>query len=151
MFQNFHKLLLLTISIIMIFSVVSCTEGSDELKDGYYTAELAEYDEFGWKEFITIYVSKNKILTVDYNARNESGLIRSWDMNYMRLMNESDGTYPNEYTRVYAESLIDKQSLNGIDAIAGATHSYTTFYRLVEAVINHAKNGDKSIAYVEIY
>lgn len=135
----------------MISSVVSCMKNPNELKDGYYTAELVEYDDFGWKEFVAIYVSQNKILTVDYNAKNESGLIRSWDMNYMRLIKQSDGMYPNEYTRLYAEALLDKQSLNGIDAIAGATHSYTKFCLLVEAVINKARNGDKSIAYVEIY
>lgn len=53
--------------------------------DGFYTVEMSDYNN-GWKEFVTIRVSGNKIVTVEYNAKNSSGFIKSWDIPYMRNM-----------------------------------------------------------------
>ncbi|MDR0616931.1 MAG: FMN-binding protein [Synergistaceae bacterium] len=117
------------------------------MKDGYYTAESAEYDN-GWKEFLSIYVKNGRIVTAEYDAKNASGFIKSWDMEYMRKMNETDGTYPNQYTRGYVFELINRQNVDGIDAISGATHSYYSFIALAEAVIARAKTGDKRVALV---
>ncbi|MDR2160202.1 MAG: FMN-binding protein [Treponema sp.] len=111
------------------------------MKDGYYTAEIAEFDEYGWKEYLTICVSGGKIISVEYNACNRSGFLKSWDMDYMRSMIALDGTYPNEYTRVYAGGLLRSQGTDGIDGISGATVSYRSFIRLGEAVIESAKMG----------
>lgn len=123
---------------------------SDMMKDGYYTAVAAEFDEHGWKEYITIYVSGGTIVTTDYNAKNASGFIKSWDMEYMRVMNHVSGTYPNEYTRLYAEALMNTQNAQQVDAITGATHSYHTFVQLADAAIAQARSGDKSVCFVEI-
>jgi Major membrane immunogen, membrane-anchored lipoprotein len=132
-----------------VFLFTSCSGRGDMLKDGYYTAEALNFDDYGWKEFISIYVSDNKIITVDYDAKNASGLLKSWDISYMRDMDAISGTYPNEYTRLYSDMFLEKQSSDGIDVIAGATHSYHVFYALVDAVIDNAKDGEKSIAYVD--
>ncbi|MDR1651059.1 MAG: FMN-binding protein [Synergistaceae bacterium] len=123
--------------------------GSRKLRDGYYTAEAAEYIH-GWKEFITIYVNNGRIVTAEYNAKNRSGLIKSWDMDYMRVMNETDGNYPNRYARGYASALIANQSTERIDAMSGATESYRSFMLLADAVITQAKAGDKSVAFVNV-
>lgn len=127
-----------------------CSRAATEIQDGYYSAQAAEFDAHGWKEYITICVRDNRIVTVEYDARNSSGFIKSWDMDYMRLMNAADGTYPNEYTRIYSESLLNRQNPQEVDAVTGATHSYHTFQLLAEAAITQAKNGDKNIAFVEI-
>ena len=42
------------------------------------------------------------IVSVEYNAENASGFIKSWDNAYMQTMLHTNGTYPNEYTRYYA-------------------------------------------------
>lgn len=128
----------------------ACSQISSEMQDGYYTAEAASFDSYGWKEFVTIYVSDNKILTVEYNAFNQSGFVKSWDLDYMRTMNTASGTYPNEYTRVYAVSLLNWQGPEGVDAISGATHSHASFQLLAEAAISQAGKGDKLVALVEI-
>lgn len=130
-----------------------CDEDENEnnaMVDGFYTAEAAEFGETGWKEYITIYVSGNKIVTVEYNAKNASGFIKSWDMEYMRKMNASDGTYPNEYTRLYSDDLLNRQDPNKVDAISGATHSYHYFKALANEAINRAKKGDKNVAFVDL-
>ena len=120
------------------------------MTDGYYTAEMADFDEHGWKEFITIYIKDNKIISVDYEATNESGFIKSWDMDYMRVMNAADGTYPNEYVRLYSEALLNYQDPEKVQAITGATHSFHTFQALAAAALEQARAGDSEVAYTNV-
>ena len=145
---RWFMLLLMTAMLIVLPS--GCGERANMLRDGYYTAEATEFDEHGWKEYIAIYVSGGKIVTADYNAKNASGFIKSWDMEYMRTMDAVCGTYPNEYTRLYAEDLMGKQEAASVDAITGATHSYHTFKQLAHAVIEQARLGDKSVCFVAL-
>ena len=118
------------------------------LQDGYYTAQASEFN-FGWKEYITIMVKGGSIVSVEYNAENASGFIKSWDNAYMQTMLHSNGTYPNEYTRYYAGQLLEGQGEEKIDALTGATSSYGSFQKLAVAVIEQAKQGDSSIVIVD--
>lgn len=116
-------------------------------KDGYYTAMMEEYD-FGWKEYVTICVMDNKIVSVEFNAKNESGFIKAWDNAYMKQMNPVAGTYPNRYTRYYASEFLAKQGTDEIDMMAGASHSGGNFHKLAAAVLECAEKGDTEIAIV---
>ena len=118
------------------------------LQDGYYTAQAAEFSH-GWKEYITILVKDGSIVSVEYNAENASGFIKSWDNAYMQTMLHSNGTYPNEYTRNYANQLLEGQGQGSIDAITGATSSHASFQILAQAVVEQARKGDSSIAIVD--
>lgn len=140
------------ISIVLILALLfcSCQNNETSMKDGYYYAETSDFDEHGWKEYITIYVANDTIITVDYNAKNASGFVKSWDMEYMTIMNGTDGIYPNRYTREYVEALLTLQDPYEIDAITGATHSYNTFQALAIKAIEHAYAGDESVAYVDL-
>lgn len=128
--------------------LTSCSGVQSGYVDGYYTAEIDEFDSHGWKEFITICVSDGKIVTVEYNAKNQSGMIKAWDMNYMRRMNSIVGTYPNQYTRTYGGNLFRDQNSDSIDALSGATHSYGTFQQLASAVLDLAETGEEQIVFV---
>ena len=94
-------------------------------------------------------VKGGNIVSVEYNAENASGFIKSWDNAYMQTMLHSNGTYPNEYTRYYAGQLLDGQGEGTIDALTGATSSYESFQKLEAAVIEQAKQGNSSIVYVD--
>ena len=133
--------------LLLVFLLAGCgkTEG---LQDGYYTAQASEY-HFGWKEYVTIIVKGGRIVSVEYNAENASGFIKSWDNAYMQTMLHSNGTYPNEYTRYYAGQLLEGQGEDEIDALSGATSSYGSFQKLEAAVLEQAKKGDSSIALVD--
>jgi major membrane immunogen (membrane-anchored lipoprotein) len=140
------KKIFLTLAAALL-AAVSCSQNTSGLHNGYYTAEAAEFDSYGWKEFITICVSSGKIITVEYNAKNTSGFIKSWDMDYMRHMLNVSKTYPNDYTRVYARDLLAKQSPE-IDILTGATESYSKFKLLAAAVIDQAKKSNTRVAVV---
>ena len=66
----------------------------------------------------------------------------------MQTMLLSNGTYPNEYTRYYANQLLEGQGEGSIDAITGASSSHKTFQMLAQAVLEQARNGDSSIVIV---
>lgn len=144
------RVLLILAILLATPSLNACSHGASEMQDGYYTAEANSFNSDGWKEFITIYVSDNKIVTVEYNAKNASGFIMSWDVDYMREMKEQFGTYPNKYSRWYAAELLNKQNTSGVRAITGAGQTHISFKLLAEAAIAQAKAGDKKIAFVDL-
>lgn len=141
---------LLTFTLIFLLFVLPLTACSEEteLQDGYFTAQAKDFSH-GWKEYITIMVKGGSIVSVEYNAENASGFIKSWDNAYMQTMLHSNGTYPNEYTRYYANQLLEGRRNDDIDAISGASSSYGSFLKLSEAVLEQARKGDSDIVVVD--
>ena len=128
--------------------LLAACKSETDLKDGYYTAQAAQFSH-GWKEYVTIIVKGGSIVSVEYNAENASGFIKSWDNAYMQNMLHSAGTYPNEYTRNYAGQLLDDQNADSIDALSGASTSHGSFQKLAEAVLEQARQGDSDIVVVD--
>ena len=141
------RIVMIVLALLLVAALTSCG-GENTLQDGYYTAQAAEYSH-GWKEYITIMVKDGSIVSVEYNAENPSGFIKSWDNAYMQNMLHVNGTYPNEYTRYYAGQLLEGQGNGGIDALTGATSSHSSFQKLAEAVLEQARKGDSSIVFVD--
>lgn len=137
--------IMLMMLLMMVLTSCGKTEG---LQDGYYTAQASEFNH-GWREFITIMVKGGSIVSVEYNAENASGFIKSWDNAYMQNMLHINGTYPNEYVRNYAGQLLEGQGKKEIDALTGATSSYHSFQKLVAGVLEQAERGDSSILLVD--
>ena len=144
------RLIAVTLMLSALGGCSGCSSGSSGLRDGYYTAEAADFDHLGWKEYLTIYVNNNTIVTAEYNAKNASGFLRSWDMDYMRRMNKATGTYPNKFSRAYTSALLNRQNPNQINAIYGAEQSHKIFQLLAEAAIDRARAGDKKVAFVSL-
>ena len=141
-------IIIMMLLVMLALPLSGCGEGEQGLQDGYYTAQAAQFSH-GWKEYITIMVKGGSIVSVEYNAENPSGFIKSWDNAYMQTMLHSNGTYPNEYTRYYAGQLLEGQGEGSVDALTGATSSYNSFQKLSAAVVEQAKQGDSSIAIVD--
>ncbi|MCI9480932.1 MAG: FMN-binding protein [Oscillibacter sp.] len=141
------RILSLAAAVLLLAALTACG-GEPTIQDGYYTAQAAEFSH-GWKEYITILVKGGSLISVEYNAENASGFIKSWDNAYMQNMLHSNGTYPNEYTRNYAGQFLEGQGKGDIDALTGATSSWGSFQKLAEAVLEQARKGDSSIAIVD--
>ena len=142
-----RRMIAMLLGLMLTASLLAACGTGTGLQDGYYTAQAAEFSH-GWKEYITILVKGGSIVSVEYNAENASGFIKSWDNAYMQTMLHTNGTYPNEYTRYYANQLLEGQGEGGIDAITGATSSHSSFQILAQAVLEQARKGDSSIAIV---
>lgn len=132
---------------VFVFSAALTGCGKDKMKDGYYTAEMSDYTQ-GWKEYVCILVKNDKIVSAEFNAKNESGYIKAWDNEYMRRMSQYGKTYPNKYTREYVQQLIEEQDNISVEAVSGASTSGNNFDKLTQAVIKQAKNGDSTTAVV---
>jgi major membrane immunogen (membrane-anchored lipoprotein) len=143
--------LAVTLTLAAVFFIHSFLPRSQDLKlrDGYYTAEGTGYYR-GWKEYLTIYVSNGKIVTCEYNAKNASGFIKSWDMDYMREMNENCENYPNKFARNYVRALLANQTASDIDAMSGATESHKSFIALANAVLEQALAGNYEVVFVDV-
>ena len=120
----------------------ACSADDSSIKDGYYTAEAAEFDAHGWKEYVTICVSGGRIIFIEYNAFDPTGFVKSWDMNYMRVMNALHNTYPNAYTRYYGKQFLSSQGTGEIIPLSGASMSYESFIRLADAALENARQGN---------
>lgn len=147
--EPFKMLAALILLIAALFGGCSSSGGAD-LKDGYYTAEATSFDSLGWKHYLTTYVNQDRIVTVEYNSKNASGFIRSWDMDSMRRMNAETGTYPSKYARAYAVALVNRQNPAQVEAVPGAARYLESFRLLGEAAIDRARRGDKSVAFVDL-
>ena len=139
----------LVVPILAFGVLVSCGRNGDGLRDGSYTAEAADFNVYGWKDYMTICVSGGHIILVEFDAYNPSGFLRSWDTNNMRTMSWVKGTYPNAYTRYYSHLFLDMQGTGGIDVLSGASNSHFIFLNLAEAVLKNAREGNKKIALVQ--
>ena len=142
-----RRIFTMLLSLLLVLLLTACGNQAG-LQDGYYTAQASEFSH-GWKEYITILVKGGSIISVEYNAENASGFIKSWDNAYMQTMLHSNGTYPNEYTRYYANQLLEGQGEGTIDAITGATSSHGSFQILAQAVLEQARRGDSSIVFAD--
>ena len=143
-----RRIVRLTLAVLALALLLTACGGGKSLQDGYYTAQAAEFNH-GWKEYITIMVKGGSIVSVEYNAENASGFIKSWDNAYMQTMLHSNGTYPNQYTRYYAGQLLEGQGEAGIDVLTGASSSHSSFEKLAAAVLEQARKGDSSVVSVE--
>lgn len=141
------KLFILSLMVILAFTVLTGCGSSSDLKDGYYTAEMSEYSH-GWKEYLRIQVKHGVIVSAEFNAKNESGFIKAWDNTYMKNMMAVQSTYPNKYTREYVQQLIDNQTDIEVDIVTGASSSGSNFVKLVDAVLKQAQAGDSKTAIV---
>jgi major membrane immunogen (membrane-anchored lipoprotein) len=139
---------------ILVFSLLlllpGCQMREGGMHEGYYTAEASQFDDEGWKDFLTIYVTNDKIVTIEFNAYNEAGFLRTWDPDYQRRKKEETGLHPSEYLRRYTSELLSLQNPEKVLVVAGAEHPHRTFQLLTEAAINQAKAGDESVILVEL-
>ena len=77
------RMIIMILSLLLLASLLTSCGDQAGLQDGYYTAQVSEFSH-GWKEFITILVKGGSIVSVEYNAENASGFIKSWDNSYMQ-------------------------------------------------------------------
>lgn len=138
---------IVSILLFLIIMLAGCSSSGD-LKDGYYTAEMAEFSH-GWKEYLVIQVCHGNIVSAEFNAKNESGFIKAWDNSYMENMLSVQGTYPNKYTREYVRQLLENQADIQVDAVTGASTSGSNFVKLVDAVLKQAESGNTQTVIVE--
>lgn len=124
--------------------------GTPGLQDGYYTAEDVNFDDQGWKEYLTIYVFNGRIVSAEYDSRNSRGFLRSWDMADKRRSAQATGTNQSKYSREYSAALLNRQDPAQITPVPGASQVLPNFQRLAEAALKQAREGNPGVAFVRL-
>lgn len=99
--------------------------------DGVYHAEFQDFDSNGWKEFIDITIEDGKPVKVVMDAKNQSGGLKSADVEYNELMKSYGDTYPSKFYQDLATQFLERKDPAEIDAVAGATLSSDNFKKLL--------------------
>lgn len=108
-----------------------------KIKDGVYTGKSSTHLIAGHSE-ISITVAGHKITAVAFTAYDRDGNVKGVD--YGKGM--SDSSYKKAQNALkanenYREQLLQKQSLDDVDAISGATISYHQFKESAEQALQN--------------
>ncbi|WP_419505114.1 FMN-binding protein [Allofournierella sp.] len=113
------------------------------LKDGTYTARLADFDSLGYQDYLTVTVAGGAIQSAEFDALDAAGQKKSEDERYARLMQPVTGATPQLVSSHYAELLLGAKSAGKVqvDAVSGATVSSRAFKALWQALDKPMKKG----------
>jgi major membrane immunogen (membrane-anchored lipoprotein) len=109
------------------------------LKDGVYTAAQENFDDRGWKATVEVEVKEGKIANVKFDYVNKDGALKSQDAGYKAAMEPVSKTYPEKAFAELQASLVEKQDVAAVTAVAGATTSSNDFTTLVKQALDQAK------------
>ncbi|EUJ33910.1 lipoprotein [Listeria floridensis FSL S10-1187] len=116
------------------------TDGT--MTDGTYKLEEQNFDDKGWKAFMSIEVKDGKITKANYDYKNKDGKLKSEDADYQKMMKDKVGTGPQEYLKQLDESLVKNQAAGAVEVVSGATHSSDAFINYANQLIQAAQRGD---------
>lgn len=159
------RLLTILLIGIMAFSVSGCGNKNTEedndknddtdkasYQDGVYHAEYDRKDARNWIPYVDITIEDNKISKAYYDYTNDAGDIRTNDENYTKNYSDAnDGMTPREAFDKLGSQLVDKQDIQKVDAVSGATHSSRNFTELATAALQNAVKGDTAPAKIKLY
>lgn len=122
--------------------------------DGTYRAEFSNFDEFGWKDYIVVTVSRGNVKIDEFDAYSsaDSTNTRSRDEELSAKMKEATGTYT---IREATKKLISNwdaanEDITAVENVAGATVSSNNFKVLLAGVLSGgAAYGDTEVQIVE--
>lgn len=139
-------------SIFIVFCglmlLVACGQ-SKPLKDGIYSAELKDYDNHNYKEFIVVTVKEGDVTAIQYDAKSPEGALRNTDEKYKSDMEPVQGTFPKQYTADLVNQYLANRTIEKVDAVAGATNSSQNFSAMFKALKSNMQSGDTSLVVVE--
>lgn len=159
------RLLTILLIGIMAFSVSGCGNKNTEednnknddtdkasYQDGVYHAEYDRKDARNWIPYVDITIKDNKISKAYYDYTNDAGDIRTNDESYTKNYSAAnDGMTPREAFDKLGSQLVDKQDIQKVDAVSGATHSSRNFTELATAALQNAVKGDTTPAKIKLY
>ena len=117
-----------------------------KVADGVYTADSSRDEKLGIGQ-VTLTVENHKIVDANFVGYDLFGNVK--DEEYGALTGKDSADYKKAQIAVkandeYAKQLIETQSLDGIDAISGATISYNQFVEAVNKAIGKPTSYERS-------
>lgn len=141
------SIILLVVAFVMIMALSACGGGNsipENMEDGTYTGRSSDYPEdedgngAGYGQ-VEVTVKDNKIVDCTFNMYELDGTLK--DETYgadMSKENRLKAQKAVQSTSKYAAALVSAGSLDGVDAISGATISYNEFLEAVADALSKA-------------
>ena len=111
------------------------------LQDGEFTAK-GEVDEHGWSPMMTMVVKDGKITEVTYDYENAEGKLKSEDEEYNKNMKDKTGVSAAEAMEELSAALVEKQKVEEVDVVSGATSTSEEFMNLAKQLIKESQMKD---------
>ncbi|EFI41962.1 MULTISPECIES: FMN-binding protein [Peptoniphilus] len=139
----------LALLMILIFVLAGCGNNKEQeestisYKDGEYTAQ-SDPDDWGGKIVLRLTVKDGKIETCEQDNLDSSGQEKNEEYGKIDGKISNPGLYKIaqgavEATKEYPNMLIDKQDINKVEVISGATVSHKCFTDAVNRALEDAK------------
>lgn len=128
-------------ALTLVLLLAGCAQ-EQYFHDGTYTAEFEDFDGRGYKDYIRVTVKDKVVTSIEYDAVNEEGALKSADEKYASDMQKVQDTYPDKYTADLINQYMEAQSISGVDALAGATYSSDAFTALFTELEKSMLSGD---------
>ncbi|MDO5695540.1 MAG: FMN-binding protein [Eubacteriales bacterium] len=151
------RVAVLAVAFLTVLNLSGC--GKVSYKDGTYTAHVdandvpkEEFDEFEESEDnpsgstvlgeadVTIVIKDGKITSCEYKAKDAKGQPK--DENYGRdgaPLSQKKAQKAVAGLKEYCNQLVEKQNINDVDTVTGATISYDEFIEVAKAALKKAK------------
>lgn len=142
--------LLAAAALALSLALSACGSSDVSYKDGTYTGQSSVYinddgtDEGNGYGVVEITIEDGKIVDATYQTYEEDGTLKGED--YGKIDGSvSNRDYYNKAQKAvaaaseYAKMLVENGSLDGIDAISGATVNYNNFVEAVNNALDQAK------------
>lgn len=137
-----HLIFCLSCVLLCMILAFSGCGSSVSYVDGTYHAEFNNFDSEGWKEYIDVTIADGVPVSVVMDAKNESGKLKSADAAYNKKMESFCGTYPSKFYQDLATQFLERQDLEQVDAVAGATYSSDNFRILLTELSLNMSSGN---------
>jgi major membrane immunogen (membrane-anchored lipoprotein) len=128
-------------AILLIFLVGALASCSTKIElsydnDGTFVGRSSEDDKGAYGE-VTLEIKDGKVVSCDYVTWKKDGTVKDETYGMVNGEIENKDYYAKAQLAVdamqkYAEELVDKQDINEVDAVSGATNSYDQFLEAVQ-------------------
>lgn len=95
------------------------------LKDGIYKG-ASPADDYGYRHEVTFEMKNGKMISIDYDEVHTDGHAKQHNIKYGKRMLIS-GTTPAIAYPKYESEMLEKQNLDKVDAVSGASYSLYRF------------------------
>ena len=120
---------------------INIDELASDLQDGEYTL-TTEADERGWAHQFTIVVKDGAVTESNYDMVNEAGDLKSVDKEYNTAMEEGTGTSFATAVEELNAALVEKQSVEDIEVVTGASSTSNAFLDYAKQLLDAAAEGN---------
>ena len=138
------------VGLLLLFAFAAA--GCDTQKtyvDGSYRAEFADFDSYGYKDFLEITVQGGRVTAVTFNGVDAQGGLKSDDAAYRENMEKIQGTNPSKYSADVINQYLEQLDIKKVDIVAGATYSTNCFKALFFALEANMLKGDQTLVVVQ--